>query len=113
MNNQKRILCLNLLKLSSSSVDLEYERTNHVKQRRRWWIRPTNENRNFLGYHVIEEMRLVDTEEFFNFHRMSPKLFDELLAMVGPKLLKCSHREPLSPALRLQVTLRYPFHWVN
>lgn len=108
MNSQKRALCLNLLKLSSSLVDLEYERTNDVKQGRRWWVRPSNQNRSLLGYHhVIEEMRLVDKEEFFNFHRMSPKLFDKLLALVGPELQKDSHREPLSPALRLQVTLRY------
>ena len=45
----------------------------------------------------------------FNYFRMLPSTFDDLLRLVGPSLIKQRNRfrEPLSPALKLAVTLRY------
>ncbi|KAJ8914306.1 hypothetical protein NQ315_011293 [Exocentrus adspersus] len=41
-----------------------------------------------------------------NFFRMSPEAFDRLLSLVGSHIAKCdSRREPISPQIRLGVTL--------
>jgi len=57
---------------------------------------------------LIIEMQTIDREKFFNYFRLSPQLFEELLALVGPRIEKqelC--RIPISPRIRLQVTLRW------
>ncbi|KAL1487686.1 hypothetical protein ABEB36_015663 [Hypothenemus hampei] len=57
---------------------------------RRWWVRPIYQRRLQQGdYHnLIKEMRLFDTEMFFHFTRMSIVQFENLLAIVAPKLRK-------------------------
>ena len=53
-------------------------------------------------------MQLGDHESFFKYFRMSPTLFENLLAVVAPLILKSDEkREPVSPAERLSVILRY------
>lgn len=75
----------------------------------RWWVHPINQLRKTQGafHNLVEELR-EDDEKFFNFHRLTPPEFDELLALVESKITK-QHltREPLSAALRLSLTLRY------
>ena len=54
-------------------------------------------------------MRLRDHEMFFNYFRMIPSMFDELLRLVGPSVVKkaTNLREPISAEIRLPITLRY------
>ena len=54
-------------------------------------------------------MRLKDHTMHFNYFRMQPSMFDELLSLVGPSIVRkgSNFREPLSPSLKLAVTLRY------
>ena len=54
-------------------------------------------------------MRLYDHSMHFNYLRMLPSTFDGLLRLIGPTLVKKTSRfrEPLPPALRLAVALRY------
>jgi len=57
---------------------------------------------------LIIEMQTTNREKFFNYFRMSPQLFEELLALVGPRIEKqelCRVR--ISTRIRLQVTLRW------
>ena len=56
-----------------------------------------------------EYHRLIqDHESFFQYFRMTPGRLEELLCLVGPYLVKNSTtREPISPAERLAVTLRF------
>ena len=45
--------------------------------------------------------------------RMQPKMFDELLAIVSPRITKKHtwYREPLEPGLKLAMTLRHLASW--
>ena len=53
-------------------------------------------------------MQLADHESFFKYFCMSPHLFENLLRLVAPMILKSDQkRKPISPAERLAVTLRY------
>jgi hypothetical protein len=79
------------------------------KQKRRWWVRPINQNRRQQGdYHnLIQEMRLGDPEMFFNYTRLTVEQFDEVLACVSPVITKNSYREPICAGARLAITLRH------
>lgn len=53
-------------------------------------------------------MRQIDDERHFQYFRMSPATFDELLRRVAPLIQHtASHRAPVSDAERLAVTLRF------
>ena len=54
-------------------------------------------------------MRLQDHSMHFNYFRMLPSTVDDLLHLVGPSLVRqrTRYREPLPPALRLAVPVRY------
>lgn len=80
------------------------------KYKKRFWVRDIIKRRKELGeYHrLIQEMRLNDHESFFQYFRMTPRRFDLLLGIVGARLIKNSlNREPIAPAERLAVTLRF------
>lgn len=74
---------------------------------RRWWVRPVNRNRHTQGFNLnlFRELLISDHEEFFGYTRMWPEQFEFLLNLVRPYLEKRSIRTPLSPRLRLALTL--------
>lgn len=51
-------------------------------------------------------MMTRDPDKFFNYFRMTPVVFNELLALVGPHLQKREVENYLSPAERLAMTIR-------
>ena len=81
------------------------------KNRRLAWVRQLWRERERQGhyYNLIEEMRLQDHSMFFNYFRVLPSTFDDLLRLVGPSLTrKTSHfRKPFPSELRLAVAIRY------
>lgn len=84
----------------------------HIRKKRKFWVRPmfTHEMRRFQGAsdNLVVEMQTTDREKFFNYFRMTPELFEELLTLVGPRIEKqelC--RIPISSRTRLQLTLRW------
>ena len=58
---------------------------------------------------LINELRIEDPQAFFNFLRMEPAMFDELVQRVGPRKTKTdAHmRKALSPGLKIAITVRY------
>lgn len=74
---------------------------------RRWWVRPVNRRRIDQGFNLnlFRELSISDHEEFFGYTRMWPEQFEFLLNLVHPYLEKRSIRTPLSPRLRLSLTL--------
>lgn len=79
------------------------------RQPKRWWVRNIFLNRKGQGsfHNLLEEMRLTDTEKYFNYLRMSPIQFEELLSLVGPDINRLNiSREPINSAQRLACTLR-------
>ncbi|XP_065301479.1 uncharacterized protein [Dermacentor albipictus] len=77
---------------------------------RRWWVRPVFQRRKEEGlyYTAMQRMRQGDHEFFYKFFRMTPLLFDKLLAFVADDLTRQHHiREPLEPGERLAIALSY------
>ncbi|XP_050689716.1 putative nuclease HARBI1 [Eriocheir sinensis] len=58
---------------------------------------------------LMQELRLEDEGSFYNYLRMEPAMFDELLQRVGPRITKreTSWRQSLEPGLKLAVSLRF------
>ena len=84
-------------------------RRRSKKKCKRAWIHPINQGRIHLGEYerLVQELRL-DSRRFFQYFRMEPNVFDQLLCIVGPALQRknTNYRDALSPAHRLAITLR-------
>ena len=98
----KRVLLLLILR----------RRLQERKKKRtpRFWIRDIYKLRKTRGeFHcLVKEAALFDHEYFFKMFRMTPRRYELLLSWVGPLIMKCSiRREPIEPAERLCITLRY------
>ncbi|XP_029157964.1 protein ALP1-like [Nylanderia fulva] len=90
---------------------LRYKKLQDKKDRA-MWVRPIFMQRRRLlqgaSDNLVVEMRLTDPEKYFNYFRMSPTIFNELLNIVGP-LIEKQHvvRKPIPARTRLEVTLRW------
>ena len=90
---------------SSSDEDENY---NIPPKKRKYWVRPfyLERNRSDAFNSMFMQLR-EDTQLFHCYTRMDVADFDELLSMVQPFIVKQTVvREPISPILRLAVTLR-------
>ncbi|KAJ8912353.1 hypothetical protein NQ315_014720 [Exocentrus adspersus] len=76
---------------------------------KRFGVHPIFLLRKSQGFYenLVREARVSDPYIFFNFTRMSPASFDNLLLIVGPYLQRNSMREPISPGCRLAIALRF------
>jgi len=53
-------------------------------------------------------MEIEDKIKFGNYFRMNPIIFQELLKLIGPSIVKqYVIRDPIPPETRLHITLRY------
>ena len=109
----RNFLLKTLLHLSTSLLAIRNIKKSRVnaKRKHKFWVREIFRRRIQSGAFntIVRELRLFDREYFFRFLRMSSERFEDLLSRVGPliKKKKCRSREPISPAERLMVTLRY------
>lgn len=75
------------------------------------WIRPWIRRRSQLGFSstLVRELATEDAVEFHQMFRMDIKDYQWLLNNVTSRLTKCdTHmRRPISPAEKLQITLRF------
>ena len=99
-----------ILRAAAAEVELfldDISRDQRGRGNRRWWVRPINRRRQQTGSYanLFREMKETDHEEFFEFTRMLPHKFDQLLEMVKPHLQFRSRRKPLPTELRLALTL--------
>lgn len=103
---QRRLLRIFSLILNVSVGIVHFNLINH-RRSRRWWIRPINRNRNIDGQYgnLFLYMKQHDHEEFFEYTRMYPDKFNELVELLRPLLVKNSIRKPLPVELRVAVTL--------
>ena len=64
-------------------------RKSKQRKKRSVWVKPWLQRRNKLGvYHTpLQELRMEAEEEYKQFWRMSPELFDELLILVEVQVL--------------------------
>nr|CAI5821389.1 unnamed protein product [Callosobruchus analis] len=60
---------------------------NKKRKNRRWWVHPINSERYLHGHSVTLLPRLrSDPEKFFNYFRMCPRSFDELLNFIKDQI---------------------------
>ena len=107
---RKRKKLLLLLRQYQDAEDVEQYLYLKSPKEREFHVRQIYKERNSKGeFHLlVKEARLMDHELFFEMFRMTPTKYEELLAYVGPHILKDStRREVISPDERLSVTLRY------
>ena len=90
---------------------LQYKKIQNDKNIRTIWVRPIFTERRLLqgaSDNLLVEMRLQDPEKYFNYLRMSPTIFNELLNIVGPLITKQKVvRSPIEARTRLEVTVRW------
>jgi len=82
------------------------ERAERAFHSREWIVRRPE----FGAYdNLMQELRLEDEPAFRNFVRMDPRLFQEILDRVGPRIAKrdTKWRKAIQPGMRLAITLRY------
>ena len=94
-------------------MEVEFEDQRRNRRPKRFWVRPWLSARRRLEldhYHrLMRELRMEDTTSFFNYPRMQPALFDEILNRVGPRIQKkdTNLRKCLDPGLKLAITIRH------
>ena len=86
-------------------------RRRRQRRRRRWWIKPYLQRRPIFGQYenLMVELYREDREDYQNFLRIKPDLFQELVERLGPLVKKKDTfwRKALNPELRIALTLRY------
>ncbi|XP_067203044.1 uncharacterized protein [Linepithema humile] len=107
MSKKRRILLLALLYIRRK----RNERNTINIKKRRYWVHPILQLKQQQGdwYNLVHEMRLQDTETFFNYMRMTLNMFDYILSRIKPFItkMKTNWRVPIPAAARLSMTLRY------
>ena len=104
-------LSLRKKKICALALLVMLDKVENEDTGRRFWVRKIFQERKKYGlYHILtDELRLFDKEYFFRFVRMTPQRFEHLLSLVGTHLQRTTTkmREPISPAERLVLTLRF------
>ena len=92
MDVQNAIDILQLAILQQLQMEVEFEDQRRNRRPKRFWVRPCLSARRRLElghYHrLMRELRMEDTTSFFNYLRMQPAMFDEILNRVGPRIHK-------------------------
>lgn len=105
MRKRRRILLLATL------LYIRKKDKNIFKKQRRFWIHPILRLKQQQGDwdNLVNEMRLQDHELFFNYMRMTPRMFQNILSRCEPliKKIETNWRVPIPAAARLSMTLRY------
>jgi ribosomal protein L20 len=84
-------------------------RKANKKCNRKLWVHPINQGRGEKGAYTLLYKELTDDcTKFFNYSRMTPSLFEELLEKVRSSIqMQDTHlRKSISPQERLCLTLR-------
>ncbi|XP_075553464.1 uncharacterized protein LOC142586090 [Dermacentor variabilis] len=81
------------------------------RRRRRWWVRPSLQERDRLGQanNLLPLLRDRDVEYYRDFLRMSPSSFDTLMELLGPLIAKKKDRrfrKAIPPDHRLAQVIR-------
>jgi len=98
--------------LLDAQAALRRRRRRDRRQLRSCWVRPwlSAKRRLKFGHYdrLMAELRMDDQQSFFNFLRMPPQIFDELLKRVGPGCHKMDthYRKALEAGLKLAITIR-------
>ena len=89
--------------------DAEEKTQKKRAKKRSLWVRQWLQRRPQLGQYrkLLAELKKEDTKGFKNFLRMDYPTFREILDRIEPRIKKqgCNFRKPLSPGIKLAITL--------
>jgi len=92
-------------------LQTQSEAKKKIRKKRSIWVRSWLLRRPKLGHYrkLFAELKKEDKKGFKNFLRMDFPTFREILNRISPRIKKygCNFRKPLSPGLKLAITLRY------
>ena len=92
MDVQNAIDILQLAILQQLQTEVEFEDHRRNRNPKRFWVQPwlSARRRLELGHYprLMRELRMEDTTSFFNYLRMQPAMFEEILNRVGPRIQK-------------------------
>ncbi|KAG1667912.1 Protein ALP1-like [Nymphon striatum] len=102
MDQRRRILLKRRIAIIAYLIT-EYQTKCSVKDKSK------NRSKQRAHQNLCRKMRLSDDQTFFEFYRMNPRQFDELLTLVGPRIRKqdTNYKKACSASERIGVTLRY------
>jgi len=88
---------------------LEDQRQHQQQRRRTMWVKPWLLRRVTLGQYdtLMQELMRESRGDFKTFLRMELEMFREMLDRVAPRIEKSQDGRPLSPGLKLAITLRF------
>ena len=92
---------------------IQRRRRRRAPRRRRVWVRQrldVDRRLQYGHYHrLMYELRYEDPASYFNFLRVPPDMFDELLGRLGPLIAKqdTPYRKSLEQDLKLVMTMRH------
>jgi len=83
--------------------------SKRITNRKRWvkeWISKRNK---YCHLNLLKEIQLSDPKDYQNYFRMNIDIYNKLLSMVEPLIIKkdTNMRESIPPNQRLALTLRY------
>lgn len=105
MESEDSLLALTIISASVLIIDQLFKKR---RRPRRWWRTELYKRRE--GRELLTDMHFQHISgQYKSFTRMTPTDFENLLAIVGPRISrKCSNfRAPISAQDRLAITLRY------
>ena len=106
------VAMLQLAIMNHRLIGLEIQ-ARRRRRAKRFWVRPwlSADRRLQFGHYdqLMRELRMEDNTSFFNYMRMEPHMFDEILLRVGPRIQKSDtkFRKALEPGLKLAITIRH------
>ena len=101
--------CIRFMK--NVAVHLPFVRPRGRRHPRQCWVGNWIPERPLFGQYkvLMDQLLNSDIYDYRNFVRLSPEFLTELVGRVGPVIQKEKTRfcEPLSPGLKIAITLRY------
>ena len=99
------------MKIKKQKREREEKLQKKLRKKKSIWVRKWLQRRPNLGQYqkLLRELKKEDTKGFKNFLRMDYPTFREILDRIEPRIKKvgCNFRKPLSPGIKLAITLRY------
>lgn len=95
----------------ASILKKKRKKVNKSRKKRSEWVKSYLQRREQSGLYtnLVNELRSEEPELFKNYLRMTKESFDHVLSLVKADLTKetTNMREPISPGLKLAVTIRF------
>ncbi|XP_074041484.1 uncharacterized protein [Leptinotarsa decemlineata] len=99
-----------VLLLAAANEEEQRELLHQRNRRKNQWVHEINQTRLQEGeFHTLYKQLRMDEKRFYIYFRMNFECFDEILARIENDIRKqhSKFREPIEPAERLAVTLRF------